>query len=190
MKRRLQIAISLIGQSSVVFLDEPTTGLDPSSRRAIWAIIRRVRGDGDRALMISTHLMDEAEYLSSRIGIMTHGRLRCLAVQQRLKTLYGNGYKVTANYMEKDRERVDELIRTVCEGCSASCKRIQAFEGQGIWRFEKIQSSNSISSDFVVVAGVFERLHRSASSAGITDWAMGQVTLDDCFSLIVEEYSE
>ena len=102
----------------------------------------------------------------------------------------GQDTHFAANYMEKDRERVDELIRTVCEGCSASCKRIQAFEGQGIWRFEKIQSSNSISSDFVVVAGVFERLHRSASSAGITDWAMGQVTLDDCFSLIVEEYSE
>ena len=183
MKRRLQIAISLVGQSSVVLLDEPTTGLDSASRRAIWAIIRRVRRRGNRAIVISTHLMDEAEYLSSRIAIMAHGRLRCLAQQQRLKSLYGNGYKITGNYLEKDRERVDAHVRTICEGCGATCVRVQCFEGQSTWRFQR----QSVSSTFAVSI-VFDKLHRTAQKAGLTDWALGQVTLDDCFSLITQKY--
>jgi ABC-type multidrug transport system ATPase subunit len=188
MKRRLQIAVSLIGQSSVVFLDEPTTGLDPSSRRAIWAIIRRVRQQADRAILISTHLMDEAEYLSSRIAIMSHGRLRCLAGQQRLKTLYGNGYKIVANYSENDRDRADALVQKVCKDCSASCEKIQSFDGQATWRFDQIDADESSSCSEFAVSKVFEGLNCTASEAGITDWAMGQVTLDDCFSLIVQQY--
>jgi ABC-type multidrug transport system ATPase subunit len=188
MKRRLQIAISLIGQSSVVFLDEPTTGLDPSSRRAIWKILRRVRQCSNKAIVMSTHLMDEAEYLSSRIAIMTHGRLRCLAVQQRLKTLYGNGYKITANYLEKDRDQVDTLVRKVCADCFATCERIQLFQGQGTWRFDRIDKKHSSLPSNFTVSEIFECFQRMAAASGITDWAMSQVTLDDCFSLITQQY--
>ena len=61
MKRRLSIAIAMVGNSEVVFLDEPTTGLDPSSRRAIWKIIMNAKKQKNRAMILTTHLMDEAE---------------------------------------------------------------------------------------------------------------------------------
>ena len=66
MKRRLSLAISLVGNPKVVFLDEPTTGLDPVNREAFWGIIEKVKRD--KAIILTTHLMQEADYLSDRIG--------------------------------------------------------------------------------------------------------------------------
>jgi len=78
-KRRLSIAISLIGHGKVVFLDEPTTGLDPEVRRLIWDIINRAKQG--RTIILTTHSMEEAEVLCQRIGIMSKGLLRCLGVR-------------------------------------------------------------------------------------------------------------
>ncbi len=78
MKRRLSVAISLIGDPKVVFLDEPTTGLDPSSRRLLWQVLLKAKTD--RALVLTTHSMEEAEALCDRIGFLNHGRLSCIGV--------------------------------------------------------------------------------------------------------------
>ncbi|GMH88128.1 hypothetical protein TL16_g11067, partial [Triparma laevis f. inornata] len=73
MRRRLSIAISVAGSPEIVFMDEPTTGLDPETRYSIWSTIRKL-GKG-RLLILSTHSMEEAESLSSRIGIMNSGKM-------------------------------------------------------------------------------------------------------------------
>lgn len=66
MQRRLSIALTLVGTSEVVLLDEPTTGLDPASRRRVWSVISDAKQSGDKALILTTHSMDEADLLSSR----------------------------------------------------------------------------------------------------------------------------
>lgn len=71
MKRRLSIALTLVGRSEVVLLDEPTTGLDPASRRRVWSVIAYAKQSGDRALILTTHSMDEADLLSSRKSLPT-----------------------------------------------------------------------------------------------------------------------
>lgn len=76
-KRRVSIAISLLGTPKVVFLDEPTTGLDPEVRRLIWNIVNDARKD--KTIILTTHSMEEAEALCQRIGIMAKGSLRCHA---------------------------------------------------------------------------------------------------------------
>ena len=91
-KRRLSIAIALIGGGKVVFLDEPTTGLDPEVRRLIWNIINEAKKG--RTVILTTHSMEEAEVLSNRIGIMAKGTLRCLGTQLHLKQKYGRGFKL------------------------------------------------------------------------------------------------
>ena len=78
MKRRLSIAISLVSNPKLIFLDEPTTGLDPETRRQIWNILQDVKSHEDRAIVMTTHLMEEADVLCSRIGIVNDGILRCL----------------------------------------------------------------------------------------------------------------
>ena len=89
-KRKLSLAIALVGSPAVVFLDEPSSGMDPVSRRHMWDIITREREQ--RSIVLTTHSMEECEALCTRIGIMTAGRLQCLGGQQHLKSKYGGGY--------------------------------------------------------------------------------------------------
>lgn len=76
-KRRLALAVALVGQPSLLFLDEPTAGMDPQARLATWEIIRELKRDG-ATVLITTHLMDEAERLADRVAIIDQGRLIAL----------------------------------------------------------------------------------------------------------------
>lgn len=106
MRRRLSVAISLVGNPKIVFLDEPTTGLDPDNKRQLWDILTNSRGK--RAIVITTHSMEEADVLCSRIGIMAFGMIRCIAPQVRLKKLYGDGYRIHIDLIkEKDMEALN-----------------------------------------------------------------------------------
>jgi ABC-2 type transport system ATP-binding protein len=73
-RQRLGVALALVNDPEVVFLDEPTTGLDPAARRQLWDIIRRLRSEG-RSVLLTTHYMEEAEVLCDRLAIMDHGRI-------------------------------------------------------------------------------------------------------------------
>jgi len=84
MKRRLSIAMALISDPQVLFLDEPTLGLDPQARRAIWEHIAELKGK--KTILLTTHYMEEADFLSERIGIIDEGRVVALGTSQELKT--------------------------------------------------------------------------------------------------------
>lgn len=73
-KQRFSLATTLINKPQIIFLDEPTTGLDPQARQNLWALIRRLKGEGS-TIVLTTHYMDEAETLCDRIGIMNAGRI-------------------------------------------------------------------------------------------------------------------
>lgn len=115
MKRRLSVAIALSGNPKVrksnrplpsvfyhpdtshscqiVYLDEPTTGLDPISRRHLWGLVDSVKKN--RAIILTTHSMEEADILGDRIGIMVRGSLQCVGTSLRLKSRFGSGYRVS-----------------------------------------------------------------------------------------------
>jgi ABC-2 type transport system ATP-binding protein len=85
MRRRVEIARGLVHEPRVFFLDEPTTGLDPVSRVAVWGMIQRVQKERQLTVLITTHYMDEADKLCDRIAIVDHGRLMALDSPIRLK---------------------------------------------------------------------------------------------------------
>jgi ABC-2 type transport system ATP-binding protein len=85
MRRRVEIARGLVHEPRVFFLDEPTTGLDPVSRVAVWEMIQRIKQERDLTVLITTHYMDEADKLCDRIAIVDHGELKALDSPMKLK---------------------------------------------------------------------------------------------------------
>ena len=85
MRRRLEIARGLVHSPKILFLDEPTTGLDPVSRTNVWEMIRRLQGQSGLTILLTTHYMDEADKLCHRIAIVDHGKLAALDTPARLK---------------------------------------------------------------------------------------------------------
>ena len=114
MKRRLSLGIALIGEPPIVFLDEPTTGLDPKNKREIWDILSHCKEN--RCMILTTHLMDEAETLCDRIGIILKGKIRCLGSQYKLKAEYGKGFKLCINlkpYLLEDSYSNEDKIENL-----------------------------------------------------------------------------
>jgi ABC-type multidrug transport system ATPase subunit len=93
MKRKLSLAVAFCGGSKVVILDEPTSGMDPFSRRFTWNVIRHYRQN--RIIILTTHFMDEADILGDRIAIMSEGKLSCVGSSLFLKKAFGFGYQLT-----------------------------------------------------------------------------------------------
>lgn len=99
-KQRFSIAAALVNEPLVIFLDEPTTGLDPQARRHLWGVIKRIRTEG-KTIVITTHYMDEAEELCDRVAIMDYGKIIALAPPQELiRRLLADGFT---------KERVERL---------------------------------------------------------------------------------
>src|SRR5213592_4570838 len=89
-KRRLGIAMSLVGRPALVFLDEPTTGLDPGARRELWALIRQLKKEGT-TILLTTHYLDEAEQLADDVTIMNHGKIVARGSPAALISQFGGG---------------------------------------------------------------------------------------------------
>lgn len=113
MKRKLSVAIAFCGNSKVVFLDEPTSGMDPFARRFTWNVIRKYREN--RVIVLTTHFMDEADLLGDRIAIMAEGQLRCVGSSLFLKKKYGVGYQLTIIKNSIDDAYSDSLDKVEVE---------------------------------------------------------------------------
>src|SRR3990170_5952032 len=89
-KRRLGIAMALVGNADLVFLDEPTTGLDPSARRDLWGLIRELKQEG-KTVVLTTHYLDEAEQLADHVAIMNKGKIVARGTPDDLISRHGGG---------------------------------------------------------------------------------------------------
>ncbi|KAL2915890.1 hypothetical protein HK105_204591 [Polyrhizophydium stewartii] len=173
-KRRLSIAIALVADPRVVFLDEPTTGLDPEVRRVVWDVIARARGS--RAILMTTHSMEEAEVCCQRIGIMAKGTMRCLGTAARLKELYGRGYKLHIYGASAQLDQAERFVQQVLPRGRAS--RIQMFNNMRVYVFQPTQEE---------LANVFDAMSREHRRHGILSWGIGQTTLDEIFTSLISE---
>jgi ABC-2 type transport system ATP-binding protein len=86
--RRFSVVAALVNDPEVVFLDEPTTGLDPAARRTVWELIQQINREEGKTVVLTTHYMEEAELLAERIAIIDHGRIQALDTPQALISLY------------------------------------------------------------------------------------------------------
>ncbi|KAF7990337.1 hypothetical protein HCN44_000142 [Aphidius gifuensis] len=92
-KRRLNIALALIGRPSLILMDEPTTGVDPAARRSLWRTLNYCQNSG-QSMILTSHSMEECEILCNRLVIMVNGKLVCVGAVQELKQRFGAGYNI------------------------------------------------------------------------------------------------
>uniref|UniRef100_A0A6E8VSN7 ABC transporter domain-containing protein n=1 Tax=Anopheles coluzzii TaxID=1518534 RepID=A0A6E8VSN7_ANOCL len=117
-KRKLSTALALLGDPVVVYLDEPTTGMDPGAKRHFWNVMCRVRSEGRTALVLTSHSMEECEALCTRLAIMVNGEFRCLGSAQHLKNKFSHGYfltmklKRTGDGSSKETEQRKQTIKS------------------------------------------------------------------------------
>ena len=129
-KRKLSVAIAMIGEPSIVFLDEPSTGMDPVARRFMWDVISDIVTKREKcSVILTTHSMEECEALCTRIGIMVGGVLRCLGSSQRLRSKYGDGYQLEIGMMLPSNAAVDDLCKVLLKYLNiASTNSIQLLQ--------------------------------------------------------------
>jgi ABC-2 type transport system ATP-binding protein len=99
-KRKMGFALSLVNSPELLFLDEPTTGLDPNARRAIWDVIRGLRSKG-KTVILTTHYLDEAQQLSDRVAIMNHGRIVAMGTSDEIIEAHGSGERLEIHGTEE-----------------------------------------------------------------------------------------
>ncbi|EAR92762.2 ABC transporter family protein (macronuclear) [Tetrahymena thermophila SB210] len=124
-KRKLSLGMALIGGSKMIFLDEPTSGMDNLSRRAIWDILESVRSE-ERTLVLTTHHLDEAEVLADRIGIMAKGKLLAVGSSQFIKKNFGEGYSlrisVEEQHIQDFQSQWKQEIKNIIESRIKDCQ--------------------------------------------------------------------
>jgi ABC-2 type transport system ATP-binding protein len=92
-KQKMGLALSLVNSPELLFLDEPTTGLDPNARRAVWDVIRKFKRSG-KTIILTTHYLGEAEHLSDRVAIMHHGRIIAIGTSDEIIASFGSGERL------------------------------------------------------------------------------------------------
>uniref|UniRef100_A0A7N6BSR9 P-type phospholipid transporter n=1 Tax=Anabas testudineus TaxID=64144 RepID=A0A7N6BSR9_ANATE len=170
-KRKLSTAIAMIGCPALVLLDEPTTGMDPHSRRFLWNAIMSVIQDG-RAVVLTSHSMEECEALCTRLAIMVNGTFKCLGTIQHLKYKFGDGYVVTMKIRAAKAGLSPELepVESFMESCFPGC--VQREKHYNTLQYEI--ASSSLARIFQLVVAHKERL-------SIEDYSVSQTTLDQVF---------
>ncbi|XP_007564272.1 retinal-specific ATP-binding cassette transporter isoform X1 [Poecilia formosa] len=170
-KRKLSTAIAMIGCPALVLLDEPTTGMDPHSRRFLWNAIMSVIQDG-RAVVLTSHSMEECEALCTRLAIMVNGTFKCLGTIQHLKYKFGDGYVVTMKIRGAKAGLCPELepVESFMENSFPGC--VQREKHYNTLQYEIASSS---------LARIFQLVVANKDRLSIEDYSVSQTTLDQVF---------
>uniref|UniRef100_A0A8C7N8Y3 P-type phospholipid transporter n=1 Tax=Oncorhynchus kisutch TaxID=8019 RepID=A0A8C7N8Y3_ONCKI len=128
MQRKLSVAMAFVGGSKIVILDEPTSGVDPYSRRSIWDLLLKYRTG--RTVILSTHHMDEADLLSDRVAIISKGQLHCCGSPLFLKNCFGVGFYLTLVRRMKDVRKKECDCASECSCTCSTCTKVKE-ESQG-----------------------------------------------------------
>eukprot|EP00095_Tigriopus_kingsejongensis_P007158 maker-scaffold285_size222332-snap-gene-1.18 protein:Tk07158 transcript:maker-scaffold285_size222332-snap-gene-1.18-mRNA-1 annotation:"hypothetical protein TcasGA2_TC002276" len=168
MKRKLHLGIALMGNSSVVLLDEPTSGMDPEARREIWDLLHDIKAN--RTVILTTHFMEEADVLGDRIAIMAEGRVQCYGSSLFLKRAYGSGYRLTM---------------TKTPSCDAAKIKAKIRE-----HIPNAQTLSNVSGELAMslsteeedkFSGLLKELASCKADLGIANFGLSVTTLEDVF---------
>ncbi|XP_069920751.1 phospholipid-transporting ATPase ABCA3 isoform X10 [Oryctolagus cuniculus] len=170
-KRRLSTAIAIMGKPSVIFLDEPSTGMDPVARRLLWNVVTQIRESG-KVIIITSHSMEECDALCTRLAIMVRGKFVCLGSPQHLKNKFGNIYTVNVKFKaDTNKDTIDDFKAFIYDVFPGSELKQ---EGQGFLNYYIPSKKNSWGK-------VFGVLEKAKEQFNLEDYSISQITLEQVF---------
>nr|APD26542.1 ATP-binding cassette transporter subfamily A member 2 protein [Brachionus koreanus] len=208
-KRKLSTAIALVGNPTIIFLDEPTSGQDPVSRRKLWQEIRNLTRIKKKSVLLTSHSMEECEALCTRLAIMVDGSFRCIGSVQHLKTKFGDGYTLTvklkempsnqetiSNASNKDQctssraydtgpsnnKYICMIMRELRKNIDPYCK-LRERNFNNVYQFE-LRTPESESYD---IGDIYRLIELNKLKFNICDYSLSQNTLDNVFVNFVRE---
>ncbi|XP_078240467.1 cholesterol transporter ABCA5 [Pogona vitticeps] len=181
-KRKLCFALSMLGNPHVTLLDEPSAGMDPIAIQQMWKAIRAAFKSNQRAAILTTHYMAEAEAVCDRVAILVSGKLRSIGTVQHLKTKFGRGYFLEMKLKEVpdilQKERLQRKILRIFP--NASCQK----------SFASILAYRIPKEDVQSLALSFSRLEEAKHAFNIEEYNFSQATLEQVFMELVKEQEE
>ncbi|GBF88379.1 ABC transporter A family member protein [Raphidocelis subcapitata] len=168
MKRRLSVAISFAGDPLVVYLDEPSTGLDPASRRNLWDVVRASKAG--RGVILTTHSMEEAETLCDRLGIFVDGALVCIGNPKEITSRYGGYLVMTLTVAPGQEGAARAFVARLSPGARLT------YSVGGTLKFELPSEEASLSQVFSAMAEA-----KAGGGLDVIDWGVSNATLEEVF---------
>eukprot|EP01083_Nonionella_stella_P227102 806033_1 len=175
-KRKLSLAIALIGNPSLVILDEPSTGMDPVSRRFMWDVISSLTDQ--MSVILTSHLMEECEALCARVCIMTSGQLQCIGTLQHLKNRFGKGYRLEISGAEHRSEDIHDFIKNSFPGAVLE----EFLGGRFIYHLPRDRTES------VSLAEIFSSIEAHKKNLSIRDYSVSQSTLEQIFINVAKQF--
>ncbi|XP_023377237.1 ATP-binding cassette sub-family A member 3 [Pteropus vampyrus] len=170
-KRKLSTGIALLGEPAVIFLDEPSNGMDPVARRLLWDTVARARESG-KAIIITSHSMEECEALCTRLAIMVQGQFKCLGSPQHLKSKFGSGYSLRAKVQSDGQQEALEQFKAFVDLTFQGS--ILEDEHQGMVHYH-------LPGDNLSWAKVFGILEKAKEKYRVDDYSVSQISLEQVF---------
>ena len=181
-RRRLDVALGIIGNPELLFLDEPTSGMDPFSRRARWKLIKEYQPG--RCIVFTTHYMDEADILGDTVAVLSHGSLRVSGSPLFLKRRFGCGYTLSVLLPQigtvDAQKSVDDVMAKVRRHVPSAAIVMQ--EGQEV-------IINLSAESFASFPGMLLALDESRASSDIRDYGISLTSLEEVFMRIEDDGS-
>lgn len=165
-RRRLDLAVAVIGRPRVLFLDEPTTGFDPSARRNAWELVRSLHADGT-TILLTTHHLEEAEFLADRVGVISRGEMLVEGPPRDLQQAHGRSVMSVEIAGAGSLSDVEASVAAVLDGISSTLA----------WQGARLLITTEETTK------VLERITRWALSAGadLSEWSIERPSLEQVF---------
>ncbi|KAL1402783.1 hypothetical protein pipiens_019647 [Culex pipiens pipiens] len=173
-KRKLSTALALMGRPTVVYLDEPTTGMDPGAKRQLWDVVCKERSAG-KSIVLTSHSMEECEALCTKLAIMVNGEFKCIGSTQHLKNKFSNGYYLTVKLKKKTTESGPDKVAEIKNYIVAKIPEAELKE-------EYMESlTYQIPKTDIRWSTMFGIMEQAKRELDIEDYVLGQTSLEQVF---------
>uniref|UniRef100_H0Z0L3 Cholesterol transporter ABCA5 n=1 Tax=Taeniopygia guttata TaxID=59729 RepID=H0Z0L3_TAEGU len=182
LKRKLCFALSMLGNPRVTLLDEPSTGMDPKAKQHMWRAIRAAFKNKERAAILTTHYMEEADAVCDRVAILVSGQLRCIGTVQHLKSKFGRGYFLEMKLGEAADVQQVEYLQNQILHIFPNASRQESFASILAYKIPK--------EDVQSLSHSFSKLEEVKHTFNIEEYSFSQATLEQVFVELAKEQEE